>query len=78
MEISYLEKRWLKQYVFCQRDRQIYFRTQIIGYNRFAFGSDYPVGNPVKDIERILKMGITDDEKELLLGANTRALYFVN
>lgn len=46
-----------------------------IGCDRFAFGSDYPFGNPVSDIRRIEKMGFNSDELDLILGENTRRLY---
>ena len=46
-----------------------------IGCNRFAFGSDYPFGNPVSDIRRIKEMGFNREEIDLILGENTRQLY---
>lgn len=49
------------------------FRT--IGCNRIAFGSDYPFGNPQKDIERINNLSLSSDEKKQILGDNTYRLY---
>ncbi len=46
-----------------------------IGCERVAFGSDYPYGNPVSDVRRILGMDLSQDEKRKILGANTLALY---
>ncbi len=47
-----------------------------IGCDRVAFGSDYPFGNPAKDIERIRRLKISDAEKEKILGKNSYDLYF--
>lgn len=47
-----------------------------IGCDRFAFGSDYPFGNPVSDILRIKNLNLSDYEKEMILGKNTESLYF--
>lgn len=46
-----------------------------VGCDRIAFGSDYPYGNPISDVRRILSMELTDDEKALILGKNTLGLY---
>lgn len=47
-----------------------------IGCDRFAFGSDYPFGNPVSDIRRIRQLPLNEDEKAMILGENTAKLYF--
>ena len=49
-----------------------------IGFDRVAFGSDYPFGNPASDINRIKKLPINENEKKLILGVNTARLYFIN
>ena len=49
------------------------FRT--VGCDRIAFGSDYPYGNPISDIVRILSLDLTDREKEAVLGGNTLRTY---
>ena len=46
-----------------------------VGCDRVAFGSDYPYGNPISDVRRILSMDLTDEEKSLILGRNTLRLY---
>lgn len=48
-----------------------------IGCGRVAFGSDYPYGNPISDVRRILRLDLTDDEKAMILGRNTMELYGV-
>lgn len=47
-----------------------------VGCDRFAFGSDYPFGNPVSDIKRIKQLPLTVQEKAMILGDNTALLYF--
>lgn len=47
-----------------------------IGCERFSFGSDYPFGNPVSDIRRIMDLPLSEHEIEMILGENTAALYF--
>jgi len=48
-----------------------------IGCDRVTFGSDYPYGNPISDVRRILSMDLTHDEKAMILGRNTMGLYGV-
>lgn len=45
-----------------------------IGYDRIVFGSDYPWGNPVKDIERIMGFNITHEQKEAIFYNNMAKL----
>jgi len=47
-----------------------------IGCDRFAFGSDYPFGNPVNDIRRIRSLPLDETEISMILGENTARLYF--
>ncbi len=49
-----------------------------IGCSRVTFGSDYPFGNPVRDVRRILSLPLTDEEKRLILGENTARIYRLN
>lgn len=44
-----------------------------IGFDRIAFGSDYPLANPASDI---IALPISEEEKELILGKNSYKLYF--
>lgn len=34
------------------------------GADRFVYGSDFPMWNPVKEVERFLRLKLTDDQKE--------------
>ncbi len=60
---------------FWEDDRNAAEAFRRIGCERVAFGSDYPFGNPVSDVRRILGLDLTRDEKRRILGANTLALY---
>jgi predicted TIM-barrel fold metal-dependent hydrolase len=46
-----------------------------IGCHRIIFGSDYPFGNPVSDINRFMQMDLSEEEKSKTLGGNVLALY---
>lgn len=63
---------------FWEDDRNTYELIRKIGAERFAFGSDYPFGNPVSDIARIRNLGLSESETEKILGLNTYRLYFEN
>ena len=63
---------------FWEEDSNVVSFFRRIGCTRFAFGSDYPFGNPVRDIARIRNMDLTDAEKALILGANAAKLYGVD
>ena len=41
-----------------------------IGAHRILFGSDYPWGSPSHDIQRLMKMRLSDEQKRLVLGEN--------
>jgi len=47
-----------------------------IGIHRVMFGSDFPWINPRGDIERIKKLGLTENEQRMILGEN--AIKFFN
>ena len=34
------------------------------GAERLAFGTDYPVWDPVREVERFLSLNITEEQKE--------------
>lgn len=45
----------------------------IYGVDRVLFGSDYPMWDPLKDLEAIASAGFTDDELEKILWKNCEA-----
>ena len=57
-------------------DEQAVEMIRKIGVHRVMFGSDFPWINPRGDIERIKKLGLTEDEKRMILGDN--AIKFFN
>jgi len=61
---------------FWESDENVVSAFRRIGCHRVAFGSDYPYGNPVRDIQRIKRLPLTDTEKEQILGGNSYHLYF--
>ena len=44
------------------------------GVDRVLFGSDYPVWNPAGEVERFLRLPLTDSERERILWLNSMAL----
>jgi predicted TIM-barrel fold metal-dependent hydrolase len=46
-----------------------------IGADRILFGSDYPFGSPIHDINRLIQMDISDLDKKLILGGNAIRLF---
>lgn len=48
-----------------------------VGADRIMFGSDYPFGSPMHDVERILNMNITDEEKKMILGGNSIRIFSI-
>lgn len=63
---------------FWEQDDRTAALIRKLGAGRFAFGSDYPFGNPASDIQRIRNLELTKAEKEMILGLNTYRLYFEN
>lgn len=63
---------------FWEDDKKTADLIRKTGAERFAFGSDYPFGNPESDIRRIRNLDLSDEEKEKILGLNTYRLYFEN
>jgi uncharacterized protein len=44
------------------------------GSERIMFGSDFPFGDPRYELRKILRLRLTDDQKEALIGGNVRRL----
>jgi len=63
---------------FWEDDRKAAQLFRKVGIDHFAFGSDYPFGNPGSDINRIKRLDLSDEEKSAILGLNTYRLYFEN
>ncbi len=61
---------------FWELDENVVRAFKDIGCGRITFGSDYPFGNPYSDIKRIQMLGLTDEEKSMILGENSYRLYF--
>ena len=45
------------------------------GTERFLFGSDYPWGHPGMDLQRIMAMDLTNEEKKQICGGNAAGLF---
>ena len=43
-----------------------------LGVERVLFGSDWPWGHPLRDADRIRRLPLTDEEKQLILSDNAR------
>jgi predicted TIM-barrel fold metal-dependent hydrolase len=46
-----------------------------VGAKRVLFGSDWPWFDPIRDIQLIKKMDLSDEEKTLVLGLNAKRIY---
>ena len=40
------------------------------GADRVFFGTDYPMWSPKEEVERVMKLPLTDDERELIFHRN--------
>ncbi len=61
---------------FWESDENVVQAFRQIGCNRVAFGSDYPFGHSFSDIQRIMGLNLSADEKDMILGGNSYRLYF--
>lgn len=48
---------------------------RLYGADRVMFGTDYPLWDPKVEVDRFLRMKLTDDEKEKICFANAARLY---
>lgn len=48
-----------------------------IGAEKVLFGSDYPWGSAKHDIERFIKMDLSEEQKKLILGENSKKLFCI-
>ncbi len=63
---------------FWESDGNVIWAFREIGCGRITFGSDYPFGNPAEDIRRIQSLSLTDEEKRMILGKNSRRIYGIS
>ena len=45
-----------------------------LGVHRITYGSDWPFRDPIPDIERILSLPMSEEEKRMILGENARRM----
>lgn len=48
------------------------------GAERVLFGTDFPMWSPVKELDRFMRLSLTDDEKRMILSENVRKVYELN
>jgi len=60
---------------YWQDDDNVAKTFRDIGCDRIVFGSDYPFGNPGSDIQRIMSLDLSMDEKRMILGGNMLNVY---
>jgi hypothetical protein len=46
-----------------------------IGADRVIFGSDYPWGSPKHDLDRIMRLRLSDEQREMILGLNAARVF---
>ena len=62
-------------YISCSIPFALLSLIKIIGHKRIIFGSDAPITNPVQiEIDKILCLPITDEQKEDIFYNNTASL----
>lgn len=44
------------------------------GHDRIMFGSDFPFGDPVNEMNKILRLGLSKEQREAILGQNSARL----
>lgn len=47
------------------------------GHERILFGSDFPFGDPVRELEKIMRLHLTDAQKTAIISLNTARLFSV-
>jgi len=55
-------------------DDQFISMIRAHGVDKILFGSDFPFGNPAADIKRLLRLALTDDEREAIVWKNAMRL----
>jgi len=55
-------------------DEQFVSMMKAHGVEKVLFGSDFPFGDPLKDIERLLRLPLTDEERESIVWKNAARL----
>lgn len=58
-----------------ENDEKVVWVFRKIGIEKIIFGSDYPYGSPIDDVNRIIRLDLTDCEKRAILGKNALELY---
>ena len=61
-----------------EEDQTMIALVRQVGAERFLFGSDYPFGSPIHDVDRFLAMDLTRAEKAKLVGENAAALFHID
>lgn len=59
-------------YIDCERVEEI---IRIYGADRVLFGTDYPLWSPVSEMKNFLSLGLSEDEKRLILSENAKKIY---
>lgn len=56
-------------------DKTVIDVINMIGAERVMFGSDYPWGSPKHDLDRLVKMNLSEQQKRLILGENAVKIF---
>lgn len=56
-------------------DEQALKLIRLYGANKVLFATDYPMWSPKSELERLNSLGLTDEEKELILYKNAKKLF---
>lgn len=63
---------------FAMTDEEIRKAISAFGTDRVLFGTDYPMWNPKTEIERLLNLGLSDDDYEKIFCKNAQKVFGFN
>lgn len=60
---------------FSMSDEEILRAISAFGTERVLFGTDYPMWNPGKEVERLLSLGLSDEDYEKIFHTNAERIF---
>lgn len=63
---------------FCMSDDDILRAIDAFGTDRVMFGTDYPMWQPLGEVERLLSLGLSDEDYEKIFSKNAQKLFSIS
>lgn len=60
---------------FMMTDDEIRHYIDVFGAERVLFGTDYPMWNPKTEVDRLLSLGLTDEQYKKIFSENAQSIY---